>query len=160
MKPPLPFVQPSLDETAMAEEALRRIREFNVRDINEILAIEEQAFPKTAYSRETILQYAAGFPGHFVVIEVATGVAGYIIFDTTGHVHSTAVKRGYRRKGFGRMLFLHALKRTKKRLWLEVRSKNNGAIGFYESLGMETVGRIAGYYGSDDAVIMALGQKE
>jgi ribosomal-protein-alanine N-acetyltransferase len=144
----------------MAEKAVAKIRKFKLRDISKILEIEEQAFPKTAYSRETILTYANNLPDNFLVIEIGSEIVGYIIFDIGGHVHSTAVKSPYRRKGFGRMLFMHALRYTQKSLWLEVRSKNSGAIRFYKSLGMKTVRRIPHYYGTDDALIMVLDQKE
>lgn len=144
----------------MAEKALAKIRKFKVRDINKILEIEEQAFPKTAYSRDTMLHYGNSLRDNFFVIEAGSEILGYIIFDISGHVHSTAVKSAYRRKGFGRMLFMHALRHTKKRLWLEVRSKNSVAIRFYKGLGMETVRRIPHYYGTDDALIMVLGQEE
>ena len=144
----------------MAEKALAKIRKFKAADINRILEIEEQAFPKTAYSRETVLTYANNLRDNFLVIEIGSEIVGYIIFDISGHVHSTAVKSAYRRKGFGRMLFMHALRYTKKRLWLEVRSKNSVAIRFYKSLGMETVRRVPNYYGTDDALIMVLSQKE
>jgi ribosomal-protein-alanine N-acetyltransferase len=144
----------------MAEKALAKIRKFKLTDISKILEIEEQAFPKTAYSRDTMLHYANSFRDNFFVIEAGSEILGYIIFDISGHVHSTAVKSAYRRKGFGRMLFMHALRHTKKRLWLEVRSKNSVAIRFYKGLGMETVRRIPHYYGTDDALIMVLGQEE
>ena len=58
------------------------------------------------------------------------------------------------------MLFTHALGCTEKRLWLEVRSENSGAIEFYERLGMKIVKRIPYYYGSDDALVMVLGERE
>jgi len=77
----------------------------------------------------------------------------------SGHIHSTAVKPDYRRKGFGKMLFMHALKCAKERLWLEVRSKNTAAIRFYERLGMKIVGKIPNYYDEDDALIMVLSRK-
>jgi len=144
----------------MAEKALAKIRRFKRGDINKILEIEEQAFPKSAYSRGTFIAYANSFPDSFIVVETATDIVGYIIFDISGHIHSTAVKPPYRRKGFGKMLFTHALKCTKKRLWLEVRSKNSGAIKFYKGLGMKIMKRIPNYYGSDDALVMVLGQKE
>ena len=96
-------------------------------------------------------------PNHFIVVESNRDIVGYIIFDSTGHIHSTVVKPSYRRQGFGKMLFMHALTCTKKRLWLEVRSKNRGAIDFYQSLGMKIVGKITNYYGDDDALIMRLG---
>ena len=58
------------------------------------------------------------------------------------------------------MLLLHALEASKKRLWLEVRSKNRGAIAFYKSMGMETAGKVENYYGDDDALIMVLSEQE
>ncbi|MEE8300259.1 MAG: GNAT family N-acetyltransferase [Desulfatiglandales bacterium] len=136
------------------------LRRFKTEDIDDIVEIEEQAFPKTAYSRETILRYARSLPDNFIVIETDTGIVGYMIFDISGHIHSTAVKRTYRRKGFGKMLFMHALKCAKSRLWLEVRSRNTQAVRFYKGLGMKIVGKIPNYYEGDDALIMVLSQRE
>lgn len=144
----------------MAEEGPPRIRKFKREDIHRILQIEEEAFPKTAYPRETLLYYANRLPDHFMILETGDDIAGYIIFDMDGHVHSTAVKPIHRRKGFGKMLFYHALDSVKKRLWLEVRSKNSGAIAFYKSMGMGVTGKVANYYGDDDALIMALSEEE
>ena len=136
------------------------LRKFKTEDITDIVEIEEEAFPKTAYSRETILSYARRLPDNFMVIETDTGIVGYMIFDISGHIHSTAVKPTHRRKGFGKMLFMHALRCAKSRLWLEVRSRNTKAIRFYKGLGMKIVEKIPNYYGSDDALIMVLSQRE
>jgi len=144
----------------MGEKPPATIRKFKPKDINQITKIEEQAFPKTAYSKHTFLNYGTSFPDTFSVIETEDDIVGYIIFDRDGHIHSTAVKRTDRRKGFGRILFMHALKYARKRLWLEVRSKNSGAIAFYKSLGMKIAGKIPNYYGSDDALIMVMTKKE
>jgi ribosomal-protein-alanine N-acetyltransferase len=144
----------------MAEKALAKIRRFKSEDINDIVEIEEEAFPKTAYSRETILHYARSLPDNFMVIETDTGIVGYMIFDISGHIHSTAVKPTCRRKGFGKMLFMHALRCAKSRLWLEVRSRNTQAVRFYKALGMKIVGKIPNYYEGDDALIMVLSQRE
>lgn len=138
------------------EEGLPRIRKFRREDIHQILEIEQQAFPKTPYPKETFLYYARSLPDTFLVLEIGDDIAGYIIFGKDGHIHSTAVKRNYRKKGFGRMLFGHALKCVERRLWLEVRTKNRGAIAFYERMGMKITGRVANYYGDDDALIMVL----
>jgi ribosomal-protein-alanine acetyltransferase len=144
----------------MAERPLARMREFRIEDLDIILEIEAQAFPKTAYSKEAFLDYAENFPDTFVVVETGKDIVGYIIFDKGGHIHSTAIKPTHRRKGFGKMLFMHALKCAKTKLWLEVRSKNTAAIEFYKTLGMKTVGSIPNYYETDDALIMVLTQKE
>ncbi len=144
----------------MAEKGPPKIRKFKREDIHKILEIEEEAFPKTAYPKETFLYYAERVPDNFMILETGDDVAGYIIFDMDGHIHSTAVKPVQRRKGFGKMLFLHALESTKKRLWLEVRSKNRGAIAFYKRMGMKITGKVTNYYGDDDALIMVLSEEE
>jgi len=131
-------------------------RKFEPGDIDEILAIERQAFPKTAYSRGLLLYYGMHYPETFVVLETGEGIVGYIIFDTSGHIHSTAVKAAQRRRGFGTMLFRYARKHVDRKLWLEVRSKNTGAIGFYKAMGMKVSGSVPYYYGKDDALVMVL----
>ena len=132
------------------------IREFEPGDIDEILEIERQAFPKTAYSRELLLHYSAHYPETFVVMETGKGLVGYIIFDKSGHIHSTAVKAAHRRRGFGTMLFRYALKYVDRKVWLEVRSRNIGALEFYKAMGMRVSGRVPNYYGKDDVLIMVL----
>jgi len=54
---------------------------------------------------------------------------------------------------------MHAARCAKKSLWLEVRSENRRAIAFYKCMGMEVAGRIQGYYGDDDALMMVLNRK-
>ena len=134
-----------------------KIRNFKAEDINKILEIEEQAFPKSVFSKATFLNYSDNLPDTFIVVESNKEIVGYIIFDLSGHIHSTVVKQSYRRKGFGKMLFMHASRCAKKGLWLEVRSRNRGAIEFYKRLGMRIVGKIPKYYRDDDAIIMRSG---
>lgn len=140
----------------MAEQHLAKTRKFKAEDINKILEIEAQASPKSICSKATFLSYAVILPDTFIVVESGEEIVGYIIFDLTGHIHSMAVKQSCRRRGFGKMLFMHALRQTDKGLWLEVRSRNHGAIAFYKRLGMEIVGKIPYYYGDDDALMMRL----
>ncbi len=143
----------------MVEEVLAKIRQFRIEDINEILEIEEQAFPKSAYSKEIFLNYAKRLRNDFAVVELGEDIIGYIIFDMGGHIHSTAVRKSYRKRGFGKRLFMYALTCSEKRLWLEVRSKNSVAIEFYRKMGMKIEGIIQNYYGDDDALIMVINQK-
>ncbi len=93
-------------------------------------------------------------------MESGKDIVGYIIFDMSGHVHSTAVKTGDRKKGFGKQLFAYALMYVEKKLWLEVRSKNREAIKFYKRMGMKIINIIPGYYGNDDALIMVLNHEK
>ena len=144
----------------MAEPMRAKIRNFEGADIHKILAIEEQALPKTAYSKETLLVYAERFPDTFLVLEDFGDIIGYIIFDADGHVYSMAVGAKHRRKGFGSVLLMHARKKTQKRLWLEVRSKNLPAIRFYKKMDMKVIGKATDYYGDDDALIMVSEKEE
>jgi ribosomal-protein-alanine N-acetyltransferase len=140
----------------VAEPAPCTIRPFLIEDLKQILEIEREAFPKTGYPKEVILSYAKRLPGGFIVVETGEQIVGYMIFDQTGHVYSAAVRPSYRRKGFGKRLFFHASEQSYGKLWLEVRSKNTGAIGFYQRIGMRIVGRVQEYYHGDDALIMIL----
>ncbi|MBT8490533.1 MAG: GNAT family N-acetyltransferase [Deltaproteobacteria bacterium] len=140
----------------MAEKHPAKTRKFKAEDINQILEIEKQAFPKTVFSKATLLEYADSLPDTFIVVQIGKNIVGYIIFDLTGHIHSTVVKKSYRRKGFGKLLFVNALRSVKKNLWLEVRSRNLEAIEFYKRLGMKIVGEIPNYYVDDHALIMRL----
>ena len=133
------------------------VRAFRMDDLHGIMEIERRAFPKSAYPTALILEYAEKYPAGFIVLETEGEVAGYLIYDEQeGHIFSMAVKPSHRRKGLGRMLFMHARNHGEGKLWLEVRSKNRGAVRFYESLSMRVRGRVPGYYETDDALIMVL----
>lgn len=133
------------------------IRPFRREDIEDIMEIERRAFPKSAYPEALILEYARKYRDGFVVLQLGGEAAGYLIYDRReGHVFSMAVKPSHRRKGLGTKLFTHARTHAKGKLWLEVRSKNRGAVRFYESLGMKVRGRVPGYYEEDDALVMVL----
>ena len=133
------------------------IRAFRIEDLHDIMEIERQAFPKSVYPKALILEYARKYPSGFIVLETGGKVAGYLIYDEQeGHIFSMAVKPSRRRQGLGRMLVMHARNHAEGKLWLEVRSKNRGAVGFYERLGMRIRGRVPGYYETDDALIMIL----
>ena len=138
----------------MIERVSGKIRSFRANDIQGILELEGDAFPKSAYPKEVLLNYAFRFPESFVVLEIEDGIGGYIIYDVDGHIHSMAVKSSHRRRGFGTRLFMQALEHVNDILWLEVRSKNHGAMKFYTKMGMHIVGKVAEYYEGDDALIM------
>jgi ribosomal-protein-alanine N-acetyltransferase len=138
----------------MPEKTSVTVRVFANEDMEKILEIEEEAFPKTPYSKDILLGYANRASNRFVVLELGQDILGYILFSKNGHIISTAVKPAHRRRGYGRMLFRYALEQAEKRLWLEVRSRNKSAIRFYKDMGMKKVGKTRNYYGDDDALIM------
>jgi [ribosomal protein S18]-alanine N-acetyltransferase len=130
------------------------IRTFRAEDIPHIMEIERQAFPKGRYPKELILEYGRKYPDSFIVLELENDLAGYMIYDRGGHIFSMAVKPSFRRRGLGGRMFSYARKLAHGNLWLEVRSKNTGAIRFYESMGMRIRGKVPRYYETDDALVM------
>lgn len=133
---------------------------FEHRDMKGILEVERGAFPKTPYPEEIFQHYATVFPKSFLVMSKGEEIIGYIIFDAGGHVISMAVKPEHRRKGYGKSLFNRAQEQAGAGLWLEVRTENQVALTFYKSLGMKIAGKIPGYYGNDDALVMVMEEYE
>jgi ribosomal-protein-alanine N-acetyltransferase len=130
------------------------IRRFDRNDLNDILQIEAQAFPKSAYPAETFLRYYRVFPENFLVFKEEK-VLGYVIFKPDGHVISLAVDPAHRRKGIGTQLMVACESRCRGgRLLVEVRKGNIWARKFYEHLGFQLRSRIPLYYGTEDAYIM------
>ena len=146
-------------QSGSQEDTLGRVRQFRSEDIEKILEIEADAFPKTAYPKELLLVYASRLVESFLVFEAEAGVVAYIIHNSEGHIISMAVRTSHRRKGIGTELFRHALEKVKS-LWLEVRTRNYGAIKFYERMGMRAVGKVDEYYDGDDALIMVSNEEK
>jgi ribosomal protein S18 acetylase RimI-like enzyme len=133
------------------------IRTFKAGDIHAIMEIERKAFPKGRYPKALILEYARRYPDGFIVLEMERDLAGYMIYDRGGHIFSMAVKPSLRRRGLGRMMFAYAREHVDEKLWLEVRSKNTGAIRFYQGMNMRIRGKVPRYYETDDALVMEEG---
>ena len=156
----------NMDETLgmKTENAARSgrvtIRTVRFEDIPCLMQIEAQAAPKTPLTLNLLIGYAVRFGETFAVLELEKNITGYIIFDHGGHVLSIAVKPLYRRRGFGTMLVFHAFNRVRKTIWIEVRSKNAGAIAFYKKLGFSITGRVERYYDNDDALMMLWDKKK
>jgi len=90
-------------------------------------------------------------------------LAGYALFSIVAgeaELLRIAVDPECRRKGIGRRLFSRMLEKLRaekaEKLFLEVRSKNEAAIGLYRSFGMTGAGCRKNYYSdpAEDALIM------
>mgnify|MGYP001033397724 CR=1 FL=1 len=136
------------------------IRKFTNSDLDAILRIEEEAFPKSPYNRFIFLYYAEAYPDNFLVYaydDAGKGlhkIAGYIIFYPQGHIVSIAVYSAYRRRGIGTELVAEVLKRTEGVASVEVRASNEVAKTFYKHLGFSLRTIIPRYYGDEDALVM------
>jgi ribosomal-protein-alanine N-acetyltransferase len=136
------------------------IRPFATSDLNAILKIERESFPKSPYDRMTFLHLHSLFPENFLVY-VGTApdpedrVWGYIIFSPKGRIISIAVLPQQRRKGIGGELLRKAMEMPHlKRLQAEVRRSNLGAQAFYSRMGFRRVGVVPNYYGNEDALVI------
>ncbi|MBA7511492.1 hypothetical protein ES705_03488 [subsurface metagenome] len=135
------------------------IRKFRRSDLEEILRIEEKAFPKSPYDELIFLHYASAYPDNFIVYEEGEGkgtnkIVGYIIFYPEGHIVSIAVHPAYRRRGIGTELVTEVLKVTKGKASVEVRASNEVAKAFYKHSGFSLRTIIPKYYGDEDALVM------
>ena len=137
------------------------IRRFSFSDLDRILQIERQSFPKSPYDWATFINLHWLYPETFWVYVDAerdqeeNQIGGYIIFSQDGHMISIAVHPQHRRRGIGKELLEKAMKTVRsKKLWAEVRKSNQGALAFYLNMGFQIVGIIPNYYGNEDALIV------
>lgn len=135
------------------------IRPFSLSDLNSILQIESQSFPKSPYNWATFLHLHMLHPDTFFVCcnadRAEEEILGYIIFSRDGHVISLAVHPQHRRKGVGARLLRKALNTPNlQKVWAEVRRSNLGAQAFYSKMEFQIVGLVPNYYGNEDALIV------
>jgi ribosomal-protein-alanine N-acetyltransferase len=132
------------------------IRPFTPADLDSILEIEGQSFPKSPYDAITFLTLYDRYPNTFLIDEGEKGeVGGYMIYSPDGHIISLAVHSQQRRKGIGSRLMQKAVENLPvKRLWAEVRRSNRGAQAFYFHLGFRITGVVPRYYRDEDALIV------
>jgi ribosomal protein S18 acetylase RimI-like enzyme len=128
------------------------IRKFDVEDIEAVIELERKSFPKTSYSRRTLLFYSVIYPDSFLVYEDGK-ILGCVIFELNGHVLSITVDPSARRKGIGTALMKEVFRHVDK-AWVEVRNNNTDAQAFYEKMGFKKKGTIKNYYKTGDGVIM------
>jgi ribosomal-protein-alanine N-acetyltransferase len=137
------------------------IRPFSLSDLESILQIENQSFPKSSYDWTTFLNLHYLYPETFLVhVNTISGqkeeqILGYVIFSQDGHIISIAVLPRHRRKGIGTQLLRRAMKvRHIRKVWAEVRTSNQGAQLFYLKMGFQITDRVPNYYGNEDALIV------
>ena len=87
------------------------IRPFSFSDLDRILQIERQSFPKSPYDWTTFINLHWLYPETFWVY-IDTGrdreenhLLAYVIFSRDGHIISIAVHPQHRRKGIGKELW-------------------------------------------------------
>ena len=143
------------------------------RDLEPILAIEQQSFRwawgRTAFEGELACQNSS----NYIVKHSADGadeqVAAYTFFRLVGdelHLLKIAVAPAWRRRGIATRLlercFATSAKQGATSVHLEVRPSNTAAIGLYQKLGFEIIGKRHKYYEDtkEDALLMIKHLKE
>lgn len=138
------------------------LRKMVAQDINEIMAIEQEAF-SMPWSRESYLAELKNQFACYVVCDVGGKIAGYggiwIVFEEA-HITNVAVSAEFRCQGIGTAIMLELEKQAREkkalRILLEVRPSNEPALKTYRKLDYMP-GNVRPEYYSDngeDALIM------
>ncbi len=130
--------------------------------VSQIVQLEQTCFahPWSEQAIVSELQKPDGcFLGAFLG-ETMVGYGSLSLVCGVGYINNIAVHPDYRRLGIGRrvleQLEAYCLQHKAQSITLEVRSKNQSAIGLYESQGFLSCGLRKGFYRTpaDDALIM------
>lgn len=139
------------------------IRDYSIRDFNDILEIDKEAFNPRNPSFDMFVYLTCC--NDLLVADIGGKVVGYVVtMDVdkfTGKIVSIAVRKEFRRRGIGEALLRKAIERLKAKgkikIALEVRISNIPAQELYKKLGFKIVGTIPGYYSDgEDAYYMVL----
>ena len=143
-----------------------RIRRARSRDIDPVLAIEEEQFSHPWKKKFFTGELTHNISFFYVAEDTdSSEVAGYIIFwiiEETLELHDIAVKGAYKKRGIGaqlmRFMFETARARGVEEMFLEVRKSNREAITFYERFDFKLIGERKDYYADpvEDALIYKL----
>jgi ribosomal protein S18 acetylase RimI-like enzyme len=140
----------------------------SIKDLDEIYNLERNSFKKDSFSKELILNLILNNTYFFKLIndEVSDDIIGFIIIiqDREDRVNliNFLIKKGDRKRGFGRCLLRYALKKVIaldkiKTIVLNVNSKNKAAIRLYQEFNFRIVQSIENYYrDSQSAYLMIL----
>lgn len=149
-------------------DAVLRLAPPRAEDIPALLAVERAAYPLPWSERmltEEVL-HPLGFSRAAWVGAAPVGdLAGYLmarkIFEDL-HITNLAVRPDLRRRGYARRILSGVLADARSegvlRVLLEVRHRNEPALGLYRAFGFEQVGRRVGYYHDtgEDALLLTL----
>ena len=142
-----------------ADFSLRRMEE---RDIPLVAEIEKECF-SSPWTEDGLAAETENPSAHFFVLEAENTVAAYmgmhIVLDEC-YIANVAVKKTFRKRGFGKRLVENALAVAKEKdcsfITLEVRVSNLAAISLYEKCGFERIGERKSFYTcpTENALIM------
>lgn len=136
------------------------VRRWQYLDLNEIASLEAECFRDAWTYRQLADSFLQpGFVGYLAEEDgKIVGCAAYLKAADEADLISVVVRTERRREGIAgailETLFSEALFTGVRRMFLEVRASNEGAIALYLKNGFSHVALRKGYYGDEDAVIM------
>jgi ribosomal-protein-alanine N-acetyltransferase len=151
-----------------------QLRRATPGDLDGIMAIEHEVFPRDSWSAESMRAELASGHGYYLVAfdqQAPDDFVGYagLLAPRGAHqadIQSVAVVESARRRGLARTLvqslIAEARDRGAREIFLEVRVDNPAAQNLYDSLGFERIAVRKGYYQPDnvDGIVMRLAVPE
>jgi ribosomal protein S18 acetylase RimI-like enzyme len=132
-----------------------KLRRGRLRDLDELIAIEEAVFTTDLLSRRSFRRFLTGRNATAIVAEESGKIAGYALVlyppqSTLARLYSIAVAPHIGRRGVGPLLLAAAEAAARRRgrlaMRLEVHEHNTRAIARYEKSGYRMFGRRRDYY--------------
>lgn len=131
------------------------MRRFELADLDEVLAIEQDSFGPDAWDKKLFREYHRIHPDLFLAAKIGRRIAGYIITCAgarSAELASIAVRPRDRRRGVAQAMLHWTLAELRskgvKTWWLMVEVDNQPAIRFYEQNGFVRTKRVKRYYGA------------
>lgn len=132
------------------------IRAMRRSDVATVYAIERASYPFPWTKGILVDCLKVGY--HCRVLTVDASIAAYaILTQAVGEAHllNLCVASTHRRQGLARLLLeqikIEMRATGAKRLFLEVRPSNPGAVSLYRTSGFRLIGRRPGYYPAEEA---------
>jgi len=141
------------------------VEDASVKDLDKLHEIEQKCFGTEAFTRRQIASLLMGYNTVSLVAKENDDIIGFIIgtieFEGSipvGHILTIDVLPSRRKKGVGVSLLegLEGIFKTRKAVQarLEVREGNAEALSLYGKIGYKKVGRLKGYYGHTDGLLL------
>ena len=139
------------------------VRLAEVRDISDLLLIEEAQFPEPWSRRMLREEIENGATRRYTVVEDSgrvVGVLGLMFIEDDAHINTIATAPDMERRGIGRTLLddglAAAIQRGSTRMTLEVAVGNEAARAFYAKYGFAPLGIRKQYYQKtgEDALVL------
>lgn len=141
------------------------IRPMSLADLDAVMTIEGQIYPFPWTRGNFGDSIISGY--HCRVFEQAGCLVGYgvmMIGPDEAHMLNLSIAAAWQRQGWGRVLLRYfiglAREHRARRMYLEVRQSNPGAVRLYAKAGFSQIAMRKDYYpamnGREDAVVMEL----